>query len=118
MDAPASLYASSGIDAALPAFFSTTTSAPRPMNFFTDSGDAATRVSFGEFSFSTAIFMSGYQIDAMLPIAGGKARYRMPVATGIAKAGFVNSRGFACNCAGKTHLSLRLATSEAARPPR
>jgi hypothetical protein len=28
---------------------------------------------------------------------GVKARYRMPVATGIAKAGFVNFRGFARN---------------------
>ncbi len=59
MVAPAFSYASSGMAAPSPAPFSTATSKPRLMSFFTVSGDAATRVSSGRCSLGIAIFIPG-----------------------------------------------------------
>ena len=57
--APASAYALSGNQAASPAPFSTSTSAPAAISFGTVSGTRATRRSPGVFSLTTATFMRG-----------------------------------------------------------
>jgi hypothetical protein len=46
--------------------------------------------------------MSGYQNDPSADPAQ-KRRYRMPVATGVAKAGIVKQPGIGADCARKTH---------------
>ena len=56
--APAASKSASAIEALSPAPFSTATSAPSAMNFFTVSGIAAQRVSPAA-SFRTAIFIGG-----------------------------------------------------------
>src|SRR5438445_7352024 len=55
--APAAVNSESGRPDLTPAPGSTTTSAPSALNFFTVSGDAATRGSDGSISLATAIFM-------------------------------------------------------------
>src|ERR1700748_567656 len=55
--APAAVKSESGRPDLMPAPGSTTTSAPSALNFFTVSGEAATRGSAGSISLATAIFM-------------------------------------------------------------
>src|SRR5579864_5285466 len=55
--APAAVNSASGSPDFIPAPGSTATSAPSALNFFTESGDAATRGSEGSISLATAIFM-------------------------------------------------------------
>src|SRR5262249_17078347 len=55
--APTAVKSESGSPDLTPAPGSTATSAPRALNFFTVSGDAATRGSAGSISLATAIFM-------------------------------------------------------------
>jgi hypothetical protein len=56
--APTASYSASEIEAARPAPFSTATLAPRAMNFFTVSGEAATLLSPGATSLRTAILVT------------------------------------------------------------
>src|SRR3984885_5417201 len=55
--APAAVNSESGRPDLIPAPGSTATSTPSALNFFTVSGDAATRGSEGSISLATAIFM-------------------------------------------------------------
>src|SRR6476620_8725749 len=55
--APTAVNSESGRPDLMPAPGSTATSAPSALNFFTVSGDAATRGSVGSISLATAIFM-------------------------------------------------------------
>ena len=55
--APAAVNSASGTPDLMPAPGSITTSAPNALNFFTVSGEAATRGSNGSISLATAIFM-------------------------------------------------------------
>src|SRR5690242_16594396 len=78
--APAASNSESGIDAESPAPFSTATSAPSAMNFFTVSGIAAQRVSPAG-SLRTAIFMRGGRLfqDQKDDEADHKAEDRTPL---------------------------------------
>src|SRR3979490_1868617 len=67
--APAAVNSESGSPDLIPAPGSMTTSTPSALNFFTVSGDAATRGSEGSISLATAIFMGP-------PAALGAARER------------------------------------------
>src|SRR3984893_2617513 len=68
--APTAVNSESGRPALTPAPASTATSTPSALNFFTVSGDAATRGSEGSISLATAIFMGP-------PAAYGAARERI-----------------------------------------
>src|SRR5665647_215821 len=87
--APAAVNSESGSPDLMPAPGSTATSTPRALNFFTVSGDAATRGSEGSISLATAIFIR--------PPAARGAReqtsaYSTRIDTGLRPERFLKSR--------------------------
>src|SRR5579862_3983486 len=83
--APTAVNSESGRPDLIPAPGSTATSAPSALNFFTVSGEAATRGSDGSISLATAIFMG--------PPAARKIRRRHSGQIGKSGAGLATGQG-------------------------
>src|SRR5580692_10849225 len=94
--APAAVNSESGSPDLMPAPGSTVISTPSALNFFTVSGEAATRGSDGSISLATAIFMG--------PPAARKTRRRHFGQIGKSNAGLAawHKRAFSQNCAALT----------------
>src|SRR5580704_16566449 len=93
--APAAVNSESGKPDLIPAPGSIAISAPSALNFFTVSGEAATRGSDGSISLATAIFMG--------PPAARKTRRRHFDQIGKSNAGLAawHKRAFSQNCAAR-----------------
>src|ERR1700749_3716466 len=71
--APAAVKSASGMPDLMPAPGSIAISTPKALNFFTVSGEAATRGSDGSISLATAIFMRPPGADARTRLTGGNS---------------------------------------------